>query len=228
MTNKNLLLLTASYAAIGYFQYVFFYWLQYYYKKVLLLDDVLSRRYSMFPTLAMAGGMFFGGWLYDRVQSRVGGRLGRAIIPVCGMTASALLLLAGLAAKEPLWAVAWFSLAMGAAGMSEGPFWVSAVEAGGEAGGMSAAIFNTGGNVVGMVAPALTPVIAHYSGDWRTGFALSSVLCWRERRPGCGSTYPPYQRTRKVHQPRVDLSGSRSFRWCGDNQPAASHPRATL
>ena len=101
--------------------------------------------------------------------------MGRALVPVCGMAASAVLLLVGLNTEEPQWMVFWFSLSMAAAGMSEGPCWVSAVESGGAFGGMAAAIFNTGGNAAGLIGPVLTPLIAQ-SMSWKAGFSTSSVL----------------------------------------------------
>jgi MFS transporter, ACS family, D-galactonate transporter len=175
LTNRNLWLLTFSYGAIGYFQYVFFYWLEYYFKTVRSLDAATSRWYTTIPVLAMAGGMFAGGWLFDGLQGKLGRRLDRALVPVCGMAASAVLLLLGLNAEEPQWMVFWFSLAMAAAGMSEGPFWVSAVESGGASGGMAAAIFNTGGNAAGMIGPVLTPALAQWM-SWKAGFSMSSVF----------------------------------------------------
>jgi MFS family permease len=174
-TNRNLLLLTASYGAIGYFQYMFFYWLEYYFKEVRSLDADTSRWFTTIPVLAMAAGMFAGGWLFDFLQSRLNRRLSRAVVPVCGMAASAVMLLVGLETSEPPWMVLWFSLSMAAAGMSEGPFWVSAVESGGQRGGMAAAIFNTGGNAAGMLGPVLTPALADWM-SWKAGFSTSSVF----------------------------------------------------
>lgn len=40
LRDKNLWLITISYAAYGYFQYLFFYWMGYYFKEVLHVPDV--------------------------------------------------------------------------------------------------------------------------------------------------------------------------------------------
>ena len=53
--------LTLSYAALGYFQYMFFYWIQYYIGTVRHLGNDVSRQYSTFITLTMGIGMIFGG-----------------------------------------------------------------------------------------------------------------------------------------------------------------------
>src|SRR5262249_16902861 len=72
LLDRNLVLLTISYAAYSYFQYMFFYWPQYYFDKVLNLGKADGRLYATIPTLAMAVGMISGGWLADRARSRLG------------------------------------------------------------------------------------------------------------------------------------------------------------
>lgn len=47
--HKNLILLTLSYAAVGYFQYLFFYWIHYYFETVLQLGSDASRKYATYP-----------------------------------------------------------------------------------------------------------------------------------------------------------------------------------
>jgi len=177
LRNRSLILLTLSYAAVGYFQYLFFYWMHYYFEKVLKLGESASAFYAAIPPLAMAVTMPFGGWLSDRLQHALGFRLGRTLVPATGMFLSALLLGLGVLAKEPAWIVAWFTLALGAMGASEGSFLSSAVEVGGAHGGTSAAICNTGGNAGGMLAPWLTPLISAHFG-WPWGISLGGVICF--------------------------------------------------
>ncbi len=176
--SKNLLLLTASYATVGYFQYLFFYWMHYYFETVLKLGADESRLYAAVPPLAMAVGMPLGGWLSDRFQSNYHRRAGRVWLPAAAMIASATLLILGVRATEPFWIVGWLSLSLGALGMAEGPFWVAAVEVGGRRGGLSAAIFNTGGNAGGIASPVVTPWISETLGfGWQAGIAVGSVVC---------------------------------------------------
>ncbi len=94
------------------------------------------------------------------------------------MTASAALLILGIRASEPVWIVTWLSLALGSLGMAEGPFWATAVEVGGNRGGLSASVFNTGGNAGGILAPIATPWISDSLGfGWQTGIAVGSGVC---------------------------------------------------
>ncbi|HEV3255825.1 MAG TPA: MFS transporter [Gemmataceae bacterium] len=174
--NRSLLMLTLSYAAVGYVQYLFFYWMQYYFDAVLKLGTEQSRLYVTAPSLAMAAGMFLGGWLSDRSQERFGARRGRALVAVLGMAASALLLVLGLCSGAPWWVVPCFTLSMASLGTCEGTFWTTAIELGGTRGGTSAAIFNTGGNAGGLLAPVVTPLFSAYF-SWQAGIALASVVC---------------------------------------------------
>lgn len=176
LRNRNLILLTLSYAAVGYFQYLFFYWMHFYFDEVLHLGKEASRVYTTIPPLAMAITMPLGGWLSDWLQRKRGYWFGRAMVPMIGMLAGAAFLGLGVLAKDPRWIVACFSLALGAVGAAEGPFWATVVEVGGKRGGTAAAIFNTGGNAGGLIAPVLTPWISEHFG-WPVGIALGGVIC---------------------------------------------------
>jgi MFS family permease len=173
--DRSLLLLTLSYGMVGYFQYLFFYWMTYYFQKVLLLEESKSQYYAAIPALAMAIGMPAGGWLSDRLVAAVGPRWGRRLVPMGGMAAGALFLGLGVLARQPDWIVAWFSLALGAVGAAEGPFWATAVELGRRRGGSAAGLLNTGGNAGGLLAPIVTPWVGQRFG-WGAAVALGSLV----------------------------------------------------
>src|SRR5262249_44830730 len=147
-----------------------------YFKSVLKLADDSSRLYAAIPNLAMAVGMVAGGWLSDRLLRPCGLRLGRALVPMVGMIAGAVLLLLGILAEKPEWIVFWFALAMGAVGAGEGPCWATAVELGRRRGGTAAGIMNTGGNAGGLVAPIVTPWVGNLLG-WKWAIGLGSAIC---------------------------------------------------
>ncbi|HWB02454.1 MAG TPA: MFS transporter [Verrucomicrobiales bacterium] len=183
LLSRSLVLLTLSYSAVGYFQYLFFYWSEYYFKDVMHLPTVQSRHNTMFLVLALGVGMPVGGWLADRTQRRYPGRMGWAMVPGIAMAMSAGFLFLGVAAREPFWIVTLFALAMFALGASESSFWQAAVVLGGPRGGTTAAIMNTGGNGIGLLAPLLTPVISAALG-WQWGICVGGIvgiigaLCW--------------------------------------------------
>ena len=188
-------LLTLSYAAVGYFQYMFFYWMQYYFDKVLGLGKADGRLYATIPAVAMALGMAAGGWLTGLAQSKWGARRGRAGWTAACMVTSAVLLGAGAAFREPSLIVTCFSLALASLGACEGAFWTTATDLGGHRSGTAAAIVNTGGNAGGALAPIFTPILSAYLG-WKGAIVVACVfcflgaLCWLRIDPDEGFSAP--------------------------------------
>jgi MFS family permease len=145
----------------------------------------------------MAVGMAVGGYVSDRIQRHLGLRVGRAIVPIVGMLAAAGFLGVGLQAQDAAWIVAWFALALGSLGMSEGPFWATAIELGGPRGATAAGVVNTGGNVGGLIAPVLTPWVEsilpqsmEQTDRWKLAIGIGAVVaflgaglwCWIDPR----------------------------------------------
>ncbi len=130
----GLALLTLSYAAVNYFEYLFFYWMLYYFGSVLGLGSDTSRLYSTIVGLAMAAGMLSGGFITDRLERIMGHRRGRVAVPITGMITGAIMLGVGVLAKDPIWVVLWFSLALGSVTAAEAAFWTTAIELGGRKG----------------------------------------------------------------------------------------------
>jgi MFS family permease len=176
LRNRSLVLLTLSYAAVGYFEYLFFFWTEYYFKGVLHLPVEQSRWYATVASLAMVVTMPLGGWLSDRLVRHFGYRLGRALVPAGGMVGGAFTLYAATYTTTPEWVLAWFILAHGAIGATEGSFWATAIDLGGRRGGTSAGICNTGGNAGGLVAPVATPWIGTHL-SWTWSLNLSCLIC---------------------------------------------------
>ena len=171
----GLALLTLSYAALNYFEYLFFYWMLYYFGSVLGLGADRSRIYSTIVGLAMAVGMLSGGFLTDRLERSLGHRKGRIAVPIAGMTTGAVMLGIGVMATEPAWVVLWFSLALGSVTAAEASFWMTAVELGGTKGTTAAGILNTGGNIGGLAAPVVTPWVGTVFG-WPWALALGALV----------------------------------------------------
>ncbi|RPI85571.1 MAG: MFS transporter, partial [Planctomycetaceae bacterium] len=176
LRNRSLVLLSLSYAAYSYYQYLFFYWIQYYFDKIMQLGTEDGRFYATLPNLAMAVGMVSGGWVSDRIQARYGGWFGRAATPFVGMIAGSLLLLAGLARSDLGWVATCFTLSMGCLGLAESSFWVAGTALGRGRGGFSGAFLNTVGNAGGILGTRLSPLFSQYIG-WQGGLCLASFVC---------------------------------------------------
>jgi sugar phosphate permease len=176
LRNRSLIFLTMSYASIGYFEYLFQYWMHYYFLNVLHMEETQSDYYASLPPLALIVTVPLGGWISDRLVRAYGYRWGRAIVPIAGMITGAALLYVGALATSEVWIVIWFSLALGAIGACEGPCWATAIELGGRQGATAGGIFNMGGNVGGLIAPIATPWIGQHF-NWLTALGVGSVVC---------------------------------------------------
>jgi ACS family D-galactonate transporter-like MFS transporter len=85
LRHKNLWLLTLSYAAYGYFQYLFFYWVEHYLDHVLHMPKLESRQASCYIMLTQGAGMAIGGLTTDWICRRLGTSVGRRSIVLTGM-----------------------------------------------------------------------------------------------------------------------------------------------
>jgi Sugar phosphate permease len=160
LRDKNLLLLTSAYFLMNYFEYIFFYWIYYYFGEVRHLGKSETALATTILFLAMGVMTPLGGKLSDRLVSRYGLKFGRRSVAMAGMGASAVLLCLGAGGFGVVATVALLSLSFGFATSAEGPFWASAIEISGDQVGAGCGIFNTGGNLGGMLAPLVTPMIA--------------------------------------------------------------------
>jgi MFS family permease len=174
--NRQLVLLTISYAFVGYFEYLFFYWIGYYFKRELKLPVEESRQAAFTVTMAMAVGMTIGGVCSDWLCRRVGSRWGYRGVALAGMGLCALFGWVGVSAEVPSHVVALFSLALGSLGMCEGVFWTTAPLFQKRSGGLACAFLNTLGNAVGLLAPVFTPWIGKRFG-WIAAIDVACVLC---------------------------------------------------
>ena len=175
LTNRNLLLLALSYFAVNYFEYIFFYWIYYYFGVVRGLGRAQSAVYTTILLLAMAVAMPAGGWVADKLTARRGTMAARRIVCIAGMALSALLLFLGTSATGTTAVVALLALALGFCASTEGPFWAAAIEIGGKQSGTASGILNSIGNVGGLLAPVVTPLLATRFG-WAVGLYFASFL----------------------------------------------------
>ncbi len=173
LRNRDLLLLSAGYFALNYFEYIFFYWIYYYFGEVKHMPAQASAVYTTILLLTMMAATLFGGWLADAIGHRIGILRSRRTIASTGMVASALLLYLGVNANGDVLIVFLLAMALGCAAASEAPFWTSAADAGGKDAGAATGMMNGIGNAGGLIAPVLTPYLAERAG-WSAGLYFAS------------------------------------------------------
>jgi MFS family permease len=183
---RELWLICLSYTAFGYFQYLFFYWMDYYLKDVLHVDKVNARNDSFWITLAQGAGMVLGGLCTDTICRWIGVAQGRRVIVITGMGMGAVGALIAVSVQSELHVVLALALSMGALGLCEAVFWTTATDIGGRQRGLVAAVMNTFGNAGGLVSPTLTPALAQSSLGWPGAITVACAIvaaggfawCW--------------------------------------------------
>lgn len=183
LLRRGVICITLSYVALGYFQYLFFYWIQYYFKTVDNQGPDVARRYSTLIMLAMGVGMVLGGRMADRVPASFSPGVRRRIVPMFGMIASGVVFELGVISPDRNLTFAAFTLSAGLLGMCEGAFWTTAVELGGRYGGTAAGLMNTGGNAGGTLSPTIVPLLSEFfashfgqESGWRMSLAVAGVV----------------------------------------------------
>jgi MFS family permease len=174
--NRSLVLLTFSYGALSYVQYLFFYWMEYYFGKVLMLSPADSRHNSFVVTIAMAIGMASGGIVADLLCSWLGQRYGARIVAGGGMMLCAVFGLLGITISDSAMVTFYFAMSFGSLGLCEGIFWTTAPRLEPRSGGLACALVNTGGNGIGFIAPVLTPILGKYYG-WNSAIVVGCIVC---------------------------------------------------
>jgi len=123
----------------------------------------------------MGAGMAVGGWFCDQATKRLGPRLGRAIVPAGGLFVCAVFVVVAAFAHDDTTVLVSLVVASGAYGAGEAAFWTASVSVGGARGGTAAAILNTGGNAVGMIAPIATPMLVE-AFNWTVALLVASAI----------------------------------------------------
>jgi MFS transporter, ACS family, glucarate transporter len=181
--NREVLLLTLSYMSYNYVFYIFFFWFFIYLVDVRGFTILEGGIAAGLPFLVGGLTSIIGGRVCDRLSLRIGPRAGYRTVAVIGLVGAALLLYWGAVATNPYVAVVALSLCFGFTQFTEGPFWAGATRVAGPYTGTATGIMNTGGNLGGVIATPLVPIIAErfsWLAALGTGsfFALLAAALW--------------------------------------------------
>ncbi len=167
--------LSAAYGCQCYVGYIFIWWGYIYLVEVRKFSLVRGGLVAAAPYILGSLTTPGAGALSDWLAVRVGHRLGRRIIPVLALAASAILVFVGARVESARLAVVILSIGAALSWTPEGPTWASMMEIASPVAGTAGGFLNTGGNFGGAIAAFLTPWIAKEIG-WIGAFGVGSLF----------------------------------------------------
>ncbi|WP_202842613.1 MFS transporter [Luteimonas saliphila] len=173
--DRDVLLVTLSYACMNFVFYVIFSWGFYYLVKVRGFSEQDAGFLTSAQWLAAGIGAALGGWACDRLCQRLGLRWGCRWPIVVGLLASAALMLGVALHPDARIAAAMLGLCFFFNQCTEGPYWATATSIGGRHAGATTGLLNTGANLMGFVNALLLAVVAGAFG-WTVAIALGAAF----------------------------------------------------
>ena len=175
-SNKDLMIVTASYFTYGYAAFIFFAWFFNYLNDVRGVNLKNSAWLSTLPFIAMALGSVLGGWLSDVITKAKGKRVGRCYLAAFSIGLAALLIALGTQIADTNTAVLYLASGAGALYLSQSSFWSVSADIGKTSAGSVSGVMNMGAQTGSAITGTLTPYIGQHFG-WNASFLVAAVLC---------------------------------------------------
>lgn len=176
VTDKQLLLLTASYFSFGYVAYIFFTWMFNYLSVTRGLDLKASAFLTMLPFLAMMTFSTLGGIVSDMLEKKYGPRIGRCVVAGCALIVASVFIAAATQVADAVSAGLIMAGGAGSLYVAQSAYWTLSANFGGKSAGAVSGFMNMGAQLGGVVTASLTAVIASKFG-WPASFLAASAVC---------------------------------------------------
>jgi len=175
LRDRNIQLLTLSYFCMNYVFYLFFNWSFYYLVEVRGFAAEQAAALNAAQWIVGALGAGLGGMICDARMRRDGVCKGARFVPVLGLTASALFLIAAAWTANPTLAVVLLAACFGCNQITDAGFWAATIAVGDRYASSATGVLNTGGNLVGFVGALLVPLTARWFG-WTWAIASGGFV----------------------------------------------------
>ncbi|MGH2897334.1 MAG: MFS transporter, partial [Solirubrobacteraceae bacterium] len=142
LRSRPLIALCAMYFGAIYGWYFYLTWLPTYLLRARGFDLTQVGWLAALPLLAIAGGVFLGGWLSDRLAPSLGLRVASRTPALIGFPLAACAAVGAAIAPEPIHAALLLAAAAGMAGLGIAPAWALCVEIGGPHAGVVSGAMN--------------------------------------------------------------------------------------
>jgi len=167
--------LFSSYFLQSYLGYIFIFWFYLYLIQVRHIEVLKAASFTALPWVATIFAIPLGGVFSDWAAARWGPTWGRRSLPLAALCVSGTFLWIGARAPSAAIAVAALTPCTVLVICTEGPFWASMTQLAREHSGIAGGTMNFGGNLGGVISPALTPWLAERIG-WQAALSLTAGL----------------------------------------------------
>lgn len=171
LKDRNVILLTLSYACSNFVFYSAFSWFYYYLVEVRAFDPAMAGYATSTQWIAGGAGAALGGWLCDRLCRRIGLRWGSRWPIIVGQLAVAIFVVVGAYHSNAVVAVALLALCFFFQQLTEAAYWNSSIAIGNQLAGAAGGVMNTGGNAMGIINALL---VAWFANAFGWPFAIAS------------------------------------------------------
>jgi len=182
--SRNLWVICAMYFSAIYGWYFYITWLPTYLIKERGFELQAVGYLAALPLVAIAAGVFVGGWVSDVLVRRFGQRIGRRIPGVIGLPAAAVAVVAATWTTDGTTSAILFAAAAGLAALGVSPGWAVCLEVGGPHAGVVTGAMNTLGNLGGALSPVVIGFCLERWGSWSISLMTVAALylvaaaCW--------------------------------------------------
>jgi ACS family glucarate transporter-like MFS transporter len=175
LRNPDILLLTLSYLSMNYVFYIFFSWFYIYLVDVRGFGLLAGGFAASVPFIAGSIAASIGGWVCDVLCRRIGPRWGCRLPCLVGLLLVAGFLFAGATADRAILAVTFLSICFASTQFTEGAYWSGTTFVAGRHTAAASGVLNTGGNLAGVLASPLVPILAERFG-WLVALSSGSLF----------------------------------------------------
>ena len=182
--NRALVALCAMYFGAIYGWYFYLTWLPTYLLRARGFDLAQVGWLAALPMLAIALGVYLGGWACDRLAPRFGLRVAARTPALIGLPLAACAVVGAALVPEPIHAALLLAAAAGLAGLGIAPAWTLCLEIGGPHAGVVTGTMNMFGNLGGTLSPVIVGLCVDRLGSWSAplysigALYLVAAVCW--------------------------------------------------
>jgi MFS family permease len=166
LTKGSIWLAAFPYFCANYLFFLFMTWLPTYFVNGRGIDLSQSAFFSMLPHLVAIFTYPLGGFLADKISSKLGQNIGRKIVPIVGLTIAGVFLILATRMTGVGSAAALIALSNGFLTLTMGSFFSMPMVFSQRNTGLITGMFTTLGTVAGILAPIMSGYIIDFSGHY--------------------------------------------------------------